>query len=469
MKRILPLLIACMALTACAGGANAAPETTGADEITSVSEPVAETPGTSDKTTAETTAAPQVAAMTSAYSITTDLCNGANAVKRSLLETLSELKSMTPDDVAEKASATIDYDFEEYYNEAYINTGINEMTELLFPIAKIDGYTMISAKISGIRSVIYYYGPTEKVESEEGYLFDDSDGIFIGIKHPDDVDQDDPLAIPIRQTWGKNYILSDNMLHVVGSNTITVAVQNTIFILSVPDSMTDADTLFDLAARIRDSMELVKLDKKDEKQVAGCVLVSIFEVENLAGKDALKADILSMLKELERFRNLSEDTVMTMMHSTDESLSYEYMIYDSYVQQNIESLENFCFPTADIEGFALSYAKVTGESILYFYAPSDELTSDDFIYYYNNCIIIGINRDSFGDNDPLDGIRSGNRDREYTERDGMIFTPSYNEVDVRLNKTRFKLMTPKSITTDADTLFDLAARIRDSMELVTLD
>lgn len=208
----------------------------------------------------ESTAAPQVAAMTSAYSITTDLCNGANAVKRSLLETLSELKSMTPDDVAEKASTTIDYDFEEYYNEAYINTGINKMTELLFPIAKIDGYTMISAKISGIRSVIYYYGPTEKVESEEGYLFDDSDGIFIGIKHPDDVDQDDPLAIPIRQTWGKDYILSDNMLHVVGSNTITVAVQNTIFILSVPDSMTDADTIFDLAARIRDSMELVKPD-----------------------------------------------------------------------------------------------------------------------------------------------------------------------------------------------------------------
>ena len=59
MKRILPLLIACMAVTACAGGANAAPETTGADKITSASEPAAETPGitaeTADETTTETT------------------------------------------------------------------------------------------------------------------------------------------------------------------------------------------------------------------------------------------------------------------------------------------------------------------------------------------------------------------------------------------------------------------------------
>ena len=53
MKRLLPLLIACMALTACAGGTNAAPETTGADEITSVSEPVAEATVTTAETTDE--------------------------------------------------------------------------------------------------------------------------------------------------------------------------------------------------------------------------------------------------------------------------------------------------------------------------------------------------------------------------------------------------------------------------------
>ena len=213
-----------------------------------------------ETTAAETTATPQVAAVSSDYSIITATCKDADEVKRSLLSTLSGLKSMTPDDVAVKASTTVDYDFEEYYTEAYINTKINEMTEFLFPTAEIDGYTMISAKISGIRSVIYYYGPTEKVESEDGYLFDSSDGILIGIKHPDNVDRDDPLAAPIRQTWGKDYILRDDMLQVVGWNEITAVVQNTIFRMSVPDSMNDPDTLFDLAEKLRDSMELVQLD-----------------------------------------------------------------------------------------------------------------------------------------------------------------------------------------------------------------
>ncbi len=439
MKRILPLLIACMALTACAGGVNAAPETTGADEITSASEPVAETPGTTaetaDETTTETTRDVLIAEL-SAQGASTAPCKSTDEVRSGLLQLLSESESMT---------------------------------ETLFPTIDIEGFTMIGAKITDTRTVLYLYIPTGRVTDGDDCEFDLSDGIVIGVKHPDDVDPGKPLAIPLGRAEGKYYFLSEKTLQVVDSNEISAAVQQTFFSMLVPDSLSDHDTLLDLAVRVRDSMELVKYKKPVERQTTCGILLTIFNVENLDGKDALKADILSMLKGLERFRNLSEDTVMTMMHSTDESLSYEYMIYDSYVRQDIESLESFWFPTADIEGFTLSYASVEKTAILYFYAPNDELMSDDFSYDFKNCIIIAISRESFGDNDPLDGIRSGNRDREYTERDGMIFTPSYNEVDVRLDKTRFKLMTPKSITTDADTLFDLAARIRDSMELITLD
>ena len=438
MKRILPLLIACMALTACAGGANAAPETTGTmDEITSVSEPVAESTGTADETTTETTRDVLIAEL-SAQGVSTAPCKSADEVRAGLLQLLSESESMT---------------------------------ETLFPTIDIEGFTMIGAKITDTRTVLYLYAPNGRVKDGEDCEFDLSDGIVIGVKYPDDVDPWKPLAIPLGRAEGKYYFLSEKTLQVVDSSEISAAVQQTFFSMLVPDSLSDHDTLLDLAVRVRDSMELVKYKKTDNKKsTSTCgILLTIFNVENLDGRDALKADILIMLKELERFRNLREYYVMTMMYSTDENLSYEYMIYDSYVRQDIESLESLWFPTADIEGFTLSYASVEKASILYFYAPNAELMSDDFSYDFKNCIIIAINREPLGDNDPLDGIRSGNRDREYTERDGMIFTPSYNEVDVRLDKTRFKLMTPKSITTDADTLFDLAARIRDSMELITLD
>lgn len=437
MKRILPLLIACMTLTACAGGVSSVPETTGADEITSVSEPVAEATGTTaetaDETTTETTRDVLIAEL-SAQCASTAPCKSTDEVRSGLLQLLSESESMT---------------------------------EALFPTIDIEGFTMIGAKITDTRTVLYLYAPTGRVKDGEDCKFDLSDGIVIGVKHPDDVDPGKPLAIPLGRAEGKYYFLSEKTLQVVDSNEISAAVQQTFFSMLVPDSLSDHDTLLDLAVRVRDSMELVKYKKPVEKQTTCGILLTTFNVENLAGKDALKADILSMFKGLERFRNLSEDEATAILENTE--MPDDYMIYESYVRQDIESLESLWFPTADIEGFTLSYVSVEKACILYFYAPNDELMSDDFSYDFKNCIIIAIDRESLGDNDPLDGIRSGNRDREYTERDGMIFTPSYNEVDVRLDKTRFKLKTPKSITTDADTLFDLAARIRDSMELITLD
>ena len=127
MKRILPLLIACMALTACAGGVNTAPETTGADEITSASEPVAETPGTTaemaDETTTETTRDVLIAEL-SAQGASTPPCKSTDEVRSGLLQLLSESESMT---------------------------------ETLFPTIDIEGFTMIGAKITDTRTVLYLY------------------------------------------------------------------------------------------------------------------------------------------------------------------------------------------------------------------------------------------------------------------------------------------------------------------------
>ena len=139
------------------------------------------------------------------------------------------------------------------------------MTETLFPTIDIEGFTMIGAKITDTRTVLYLYAPTGRVKDGEDCEFDLSDGIVIGVKHPDDVDPGKPLAIPLGRAEGKYYFLSEKTLQVVDSNEISAAVQQTFFSMLVPDSLNDHDTLLDLAVRVRDSMELVKYKKPVEK------------------------------------------------------------------------------------------------------------------------------------------------------------------------------------------------------------
>ena len=182
-------------------------------------------------------------------------------IKSELIDYITEFNNLTSFDVAEKAVDIQEYDFEEFYNHAYIDNNISAIESFYFPNITIDGYKLYRAIIDEW-SFLYYYAPVEKLNTDEEYVFEFNDGILLSIDRPHWIDASDPLGSEINKmnTQNREYILQNNLLYKPDANSVLGVLGETRFSLIVPDVLNDSDNLLSLGEEIIQSSELVYMD-----------------------------------------------------------------------------------------------------------------------------------------------------------------------------------------------------------------
>ncbi len=181
-------------------------------------------------------------------------------IKKLLLDKIEEFKFMSQRDIIDKSSAVQEYDFHEYYEIAFKGASINEISEFYFPNFTIDGYTLYRSVIDEW-SFMYYFAPSEMLK-EGNYTFEFDTGIMIAIHRSHWIDTENPLAAEIQKLENREatYILKDNMLHEIGSNSISGIIGYTRFVINVPDACSNYDALAALGRKVVESCELVSVN-----------------------------------------------------------------------------------------------------------------------------------------------------------------------------------------------------------------
>lgn len=182
-------------------------------------------------------------------------------IKSELIDYITEFNTLTPSSIEATAANIQDYNFEEFYEQAYIDNNISEIESFYFPTVSIEGYKLYRAIIDEW-SFMYYYAPIEKLESNDEYIFEFNDGILLGFDRPHWIDSENPLGSEINKmnVQNRSYELRNDLLYKPDANSVLGAIGGTRFTLNVPDTLNNAEYLFSIGEAIIQTSELIAVN-----------------------------------------------------------------------------------------------------------------------------------------------------------------------------------------------------------------
>ena len=148
--------------------------------------------------------------------------------------------------------------------------------------------------------------------------------------------------------------------------------------------------------------------------------------------------------------------------------------YQMYWMFNTADITEFYFPTKIIEGYELGGVSVYEDTLVFYYAPSDELNQDTE-YWVNPFTTITMWIQRTGNDvasDPLKPIinQLEEQGREFLFEDNLVYEKCINAINGQIGNTRysFRLSVPDKLN-NFEFLREVCFEISDTAELVIIE
>jgi len=129
----------------------------------------------------------------------------------------------------------------------------------------------------------------------------------------------------------------------------------------------------------------------------------------------------------------------------------------------------FYYPNVKIDGFVLYRAVADEWSFMYYYAPSEKY-SDDYVFEFNDGILLGYSQTHWIDTaDPLGAeVRKYDKQNiEYIYENGLLYTEGNNQIEGVVHNTNFTLNVPDSLN-EREKIFEIGKNIIECTEIISL-